>query len=357
MSLPPTVDVNLFVYNGATMVSEAIDSVLAQTWPHLTLTLIDDGSTDGTLQVLQDHAAQHPAIRIKRNRSNGGAIPNFQRAFWLGDSDYVMPKSADDVIAPDFVEQLMRVLLAHPACAMCHAAGLIFRGDEIVGRYPPEHCLHATYADSQARALHVMQRYTSSPSFWGVYRRDAVDQLSTIRYRAGWDHVVLAELALTGEIRHVPEPLYWRRDGGKPVLRLAQAATEQGCRGVPLDDVLAEQRWRTPLITTAYAHLEMFAATRLALDERLALMHAVPQIFRSRWLPYMRREAEALHAVLPALLARLQSSDVITAHWQARTIAESLLAAQTIVPEVDFSLALLELTSVTGETIQQTAVV
>jgi hypothetical protein len=240
---------------------------------------------------------------------------------------------------------------------MCHAAGLIFRGDEIVGRYPPEHCLHATYADSQARALHVMQRYTSSPSFWGVYRRDAVDQLSTIRYRAGWDHVVLAELALTGEIRHVPEPLYWRRDGGKPVLRLAQAATEQGCRGVPLDDVLAEQRWRTPLITTAYAHLEMFAATRLALDERLALMHAVPQIFRSRWLPYMRREAEALHAVLPALLARLQSSDVITAHWQARTIAESLLAAQTIVPEVDFSLALLELTSVTGETIQQTAVV
>ena len=71
----------------------------------------------------------------------------------------------------------------------------------------------------------------------------------------------------------------------------------------------------------------------------------------------MRREAEALHAVLPALLARLQRSDVITAHWQARTIAESLLAAQTIVPEVDFSLALLELTSVTGETIQQTAVV
>ncbi len=85
MSSPPTVDVNLFVYNGATMVSEAIDSVLAQTWPHLTLTLIDDGSTDGTLQVLQDQAAQHPAIRIKRNRNNGGAIPNFQRAFWLGD--------------------------------------------------------------------------------------------------------------------------------------------------------------------------------------------------------------------------------------------------------------------------------
>jgi hypothetical protein len=40
---------------------------------------------------------------------------------------------------------------------------------------------------------------------------------------AGWDHVLLAELALYGEIRHVPEQLHWRRDGGKPVLQLARA--------------------------------------------------------------------------------------------------------------------------------------
>ena len=117
-----------------------------------------------------------------------------------------------------------------------------------------------------------MQRYTSAPSFWGVYRRDAVDQLSTIRYRSGLDHAVLAELALYGEIRHVPEALYWRRGGGKPVMLLGRGATEQGNRGVPLDDVLAEQRWRTPLITTAYTHMEVFAAVRLPLPQRLLLM-------------------------------------------------------------------------------------
>ncbi len=349
----PTVDVNLFVYNGANTVGEAIESVLAQSWPSLALTLIDDASTDGTLQVLQDYAARCPGIRVKRNRSNGGAIPNFQRAFWFGDSDYVMPKSGDDVIAPDFVERLMTVLLAHPACAMCHATGLVFRDGGVVGRYPPEHCLDATDAEPRARALHVMRRYTSSPSFWGVYRRDAADRLSPIRYRAGWDHVVLAELALFGEIRHVPEPLYWRRDGGKPVLRLARAATEQGCRGLPLNDAVAEHRWRTPLITTAYAHIEMFAAARLALDERVALMRAVPEVFRARWLPQMRREAEALRAELPALLARLRHSDVIVAHWQSRTIAESLLAIQTIAPEADLGLALIELAALTGETIEQ----
>src|ERR1044071_8393739 len=125
----PTVDVNLFVYNGANTVGAAIESVLAQSWPNLAVTLIDDGSTDGTLQILGSYAAQRPEIRIKRNRRNGGAIPNFQRAFWFGDADYVMPKSGDDLIAPDFVERLMTELLAHSDCAMCHAASLIFHDD------------------------------------------------------------------------------------------------------------------------------------------------------------------------------------------------------------------------------------
>src|ERR1700760_1969028 len=140
----PVVDVNLFVYNGANTVGAAIESVLAQSWPNIALTLIDDGSTDGTLEILCAYARGHPAIQIKRNRCNGEAIANFQRAFWFGDSDYVMPKSGDDVVAPDFIERLMKVLLDNPNCAMAHAAGLIFRGaGEVQACYPLEHCLTA----------------------------------------------------------------------------------------------------------------------------------------------------------------------------------------------------------------------
>jgi hypothetical protein len=345
----PTVDVNLFVYNGIATVGAAIESVLAQSWPEIALTLIDDGSTDGTFAVLQDYAAKHPMIRIKRNRCNGGAIANFQRAFWFGDADYVMPKSGDDLIAPDFTERLMEVLLVHPDCAMAHAAGLVFRGNgQVLGSYPAEHCLSAI-GEPSARARHVMARYTSSPSFWGVYRRGAVDCLSPIRYRAGWDHAVLAELALCGEIRHVPEPLYHRRDGGKPVLQLARAATAQACAGLPLDDALAEQRWRTPLITTAYAHMEMFAESRLAGAMRPAMMREVPAIFRGRWLPRMQREAEDLAAELPALLSRLRTAGPMEAGWMARTLMDVMHGVAAIVPEVDLTLARLEVVALAGE--------
>jgi hypothetical protein len=351
MATRPGVDVNMMVYECADTVGAAIESVLVQTWPSVSLTLFDNGSTDGTMRVLQQYAARHPAIRIRRNRCNTGPIANIQRALWSGDADFVMPKTSDDLIAPDYVERLMDVLMAHPDCAMCHAGGVVFTDsvERPSQRYPPEHWLEATGTDCVARARHVMQRYTSAPAFWGVFRRDAVDQLSTIRYRSGFDHAVLAELALYGEIRHVPEPLYWRRGGGKPVMLLGRGATEQGNRGVPLDDVLGEQRWRTPLITTAYTHMEVFATTRLPLPQRLALMRSVPEIFRARWLPWMQHEAADLRNAMPGLLQVIAGTEPVGARWLARTLTELLMGAQAIVPEEDFTLALLEVTALAGE--------
>ena len=346
----PTVDVTLFVHNGAATVGAAIESVRAQTWPALSLTLIDDGSTDGTGEILAGFAARDPAIRLHRVRRNGGAVAAFQRGFWFGDADFLLPKSADDLIAPEFVERCMAVLLAHPDCAMCHAGGLVFVGEgDVRSVYPPEHRLFATGPDPLARAREVMARYTSSPSFWGVYRRAATDCLSPIRPRAGWDHVVLAELALAGEIRHVPEVLYWRRDGGRPLAALARAATEQARAGLPLDDSLAEHRWRTPLITTAFAHQEMFAAARLPHADRLALMQAAPEIFRARWLAELRREAAALAAGLPAQIARLAGMNPTEQRWLGHQLGAAITAAGAIVPEIDLTMFALELAARVGE--------
>ena len=266
--MQPVVDINLFVHDGATTVAAAIDSVLAQSYTNWRLTLIDDGSTDGTAAILADYAARHPAIALKRHRCNAGAVVAFQRAFWTGDADFVMPKSADDLIAPDFVERVMALLLAHRDCAMAHAAGLSFSGPgNVQFCYPPGHNLHAVDADPMVRAVQVMAHYTSSPAFWGIYRREAVDRLAPIAYRAGWDHVLLAELALYGEIRHVPEVLYWRRGVGRPVLHLARAATQEHARGIAPDTPASDALWRMPCITTAFAHIENFS---LALQRELA---------------------------------------------------------------------------------------
>ncbi len=346
MTMPaqPTVDVNLFAYNNAETVGAAIESVLSQSWGAVLLTLIDDGSTDGTGDIIAEYAARYPRVRVKRNRRNGGAIAAFQHAFRHGDSDFVMPKSGDDTIAPDFIEHAMGVLLDAPECAMCHAGGVIVGADDsLLGIYPPEHRLEATGADPIARACHVMRRYTSSPSFWGVYRRAATDGLAPIRYHAGWDHCLLAELALFGEIRHVPQPLYRRRDGGKPIGRLARASTTQARAGLPADDPLGNPSWRTPLITTAFGHAETFAATPLDLADRRALLAELVPIFRTRWLPAMRQEAAALRAALPALIAGVEDVEPAEAHLVASGLVRVMHASETMVPEIDMTAPRVEL--------------
>jgi glycosyltransferase involved in cell wall biosynthesis len=342
----PAVDVNLFVYNAHDTIGTAIESVLSQTWPAVTLTVIDNASTDGTLDVVRDYMAAIPTMRLHCARVNGGAVVNCQRAFMFGDSDYILPKTADDLLAPDFIERAMAVLAAHPDCAMCHAGGLVFSGNGVMrGLYPDVHRLHAVGADPRARARHVMARYASAPSFWGIYRRDAVQRLSSFRYRAGWDHVVLAELALYGEIRHVPEPLYWRRDGGKPVGRIARDCTEAAQRGLGLDDDLADLRWLTPLITTAYAHVEMFAVARCDAADRAALMADAVEIFRRRWLSAMRQEAAAATAAL--LPAPIGQRPATVAAWRRHQRVQLLDGIRGILPD-DRSLAAFDQADVSG---------
>jgi hypothetical protein len=351
---PPHVDVNLFVHNGAATLAAAIESVLAQSWPALTLTVIDNGSTDDTVAIAQHYATRSGRVVLRRNRANTGAVLNCQRAFWHGDADFVMPKTADDLLAPGFIAEIMAVLLAQPDCAMCHAAGLVFteaQADDPLARgvpYPPAHNLHAVGPDPLSRARTVMRHYTSAPSFWGIYRRAATDRLARIPYRAGWDHALLAELALYGEIRHVAAPLFWRRHGGSPVVRLAPACTAPAQRGLDPAGPLAGQRWRTPLITTAHAHVEIFAVARLPEAQRRVLMADAVDIFRARWLPLLEQEARAFRAVLPALVGALAGETGLVAGWMARHLTDALRAIETILPEEDFSAAHQEIAGLAG---------
>jgi glycosyltransferase involved in cell wall biosynthesis len=338
MHYHPTVDVNLFVYNAEATIADAIESILSQTWPNIRLTVIDNGSTDRTADIAESYCDKIHWMELRRNRVNAGQIANCQRAFWYGDADFVMPKTADDLLAPDFIASVMNVLIQHPDCVMCHAAGIVFDGKgDVAVIYPENHRIHAVGASPIARSVEVMSHYTSAPSFWGIYRREAVNRLGRFRCAAGWDHSVLAELALYGEIRHVPELLFWRRDGGKDVGVLARACSEFAQRGIPLDDCFADVRWRTPLITTAYGHIETFAAARVDEAMRKDLILQAQRVFAMRWHPLMQREADRFQALLPQLVAEMKDREPMLALWSASQVYEAISAIQTMLPEHELS--------------------
>jgi hypothetical protein len=78
-------------------------------------------------------------------------------------------------------------------------------------------------------------------------------------------------------------------------------------------------------------------------------------IFRARWLGWLIREAETFRSALPALLSDLRRASPLEALWMARSLAETLRGATTIVPEVIANDAAAELASLGGPSNLRTA--
>ncbi|MBW4467659.1 MAG: glycosyltransferase [Pegethrix bostrychoides GSE-TBD4-15B] len=110
---PPRVSVMMAVYNSERYLAQAVESVLKQTLRELELIIIDDGSTDGSLAILQQYAAQDPRVRLS-HRENRGIPQTRNELLHLATAELLAVMDSDDVALPDRLEQQVTFLQAHP---------------------------------------------------------------------------------------------------------------------------------------------------------------------------------------------------------------------------------------------------
>jgi len=105
------------VFNGAKYLRACIDSVLAQSYGNWDFTIVDNCSTDGSLEIARAYAENHPRITVKSNARFVGAIENHNRAFHSisADAKYCKLLSADDWMYPECIEKLVDVAERHPS--------------------------------------------------------------------------------------------------------------------------------------------------------------------------------------------------------------------------------------------------
>jgi GT2 family glycosyltransferase len=97
--MPPEVSVVIPVYNRATLITRTIDCVLGQTYAHCHVIVVDDGSTDGTPEVVTARYAGNPRVRLLRQENRGvSAARNAGLAVATG--DYIAFLDSDDVWRP-----------------------------------------------------------------------------------------------------------------------------------------------------------------------------------------------------------------------------------------------------------------
>jgi len=96
----PTISVLMPVYNAERFVAEAVESILCQTFDDFELLIVDDGSSDRSLSILQDYAAQDKRIRLI-SRENTGHVAALNEMVQLARGEFLARMDADDIAMVD----------------------------------------------------------------------------------------------------------------------------------------------------------------------------------------------------------------------------------------------------------------
>jgi glycosyltransferase involved in cell wall biosynthesis len=110
MNPKPLVSVILPVYNGAEFVGSALESALSQTYGHLEIIAIDDGSTDGTHAILHTYALRDSRVRVL-TQSNSGVARARNRGIAEAKGKFIAPLDADDLWEPAKIDRQMQRML------------------------------------------------------------------------------------------------------------------------------------------------------------------------------------------------------------------------------------------------------
>lgn len=114
----PRVSVAMPVYNREKYVGEAIESILAQTFADFELIVVDDGSTDGSAQIIQSYAEKDSRVQLIQLKRNMGIAQarNIGNAAACG--EFIAIVDSDDVSTPGRLEKQVAFLDANPAIGL-----------------------------------------------------------------------------------------------------------------------------------------------------------------------------------------------------------------------------------------------
>jgi len=106
-------------YNNSQYIGEALGAIIKQSFQPLEVIVIDDGSTDNSIDVIKGMQEKYPKIRLLRNEKNRGVLYTINRCLSEAKGDYVYPASSDDKVLPGFFEKSMNLLAKYPQAGLC----------------------------------------------------------------------------------------------------------------------------------------------------------------------------------------------------------------------------------------------
>ncbi|PTE08434.1 glycosyltransferase family 2 protein [Mesorhizobium helmanticense] len=164
----PLVSVLLPIYNAGPYLAAALGSILRQDYDRLEIIAIDDGSTDNSLQILQNYRKSDSRISII-SRENRGLIATLNEGLAVARGELVARMDADDVAYPWRLSRQVDVFKRQPDLALCGAGVDFLLGSRIIrGRPDP------VFKDNLLRILSMFFTIFMHPTV--VYNRNIIEE-------------------------------------------------------------------------------------------------------------------------------------------------------------------------------------
>lgn len=163
------ISVLMAVYNCDKYLREAMDSILNQTWSDFEFIIVNDGSTDNSLQVLKDYS--DPRIKVITYEENKGVA--YARNVGLGHctSEYVALMDADDIALPDRLKLQYEYLMEHREIDGVYAK---FRNLDVDGRLLEEEQPSIYYNYRYVKAVMIFENTVANLT--AMFRRQIVEE-------------------------------------------------------------------------------------------------------------------------------------------------------------------------------------
>jgi glycosyltransferase involved in cell wall biosynthesis len=294
----PRVSVVMTAYNREPYIGVAIESVLTQTFTDFELVVVDDQSTDGTVEVVQRYLGD-PRVRLVINDRNLGQFQNRNHAATLARGEFLKYHDSDDVMYPHCLQVMVEGLCAVPDAAFALSSSRGWPGGPCPMRSTPE--------------LSYAREFLGSGMFYGgpstaLFRTAAFHALGGLPLcGVGSDYVFWVRACAQVNVALVSGDLFWYRlHEGQEFA--SPAALEDYAR---MNSCAREMLWsdRCPL---RGADLENARINWIAAIARLAIRHVLDgrpsaawRVVRLSgstpldWLRYLRRPRRKTQAGTP----------------------------------------------------------
>lgn len=213
---PFDIEIFILTYNRKEFLKKALESVLNQTIKDLKITVVDNGSTDGTEEFVRSYLNRYENLNYVRHNENIEVLENIKFTVGLAKEKYMLMFHDDDFIHPQYIETVLNIISKHDDIDFLYPKTTIFQSEDKIDNQIFSDIKYQIYDRQHFTAKMFINKGTENVVFpSAVYRtanvkqailHEAINTTGTIA-----DNVIIVESVINGKCVYIENSLYYYR--------------------------------------------------------------------------------------------------------------------------------------------------